>query len=161
MKKSRKGFKAFYYLRVGYIRYVALAVGIINVLTATYYLAIENVPLLKQVFPTFEIYIIFCLAIGIPIMVFTGWLHFKRIGTYAAESFVVWQSYIYNYKWLPGYHAEVFGPAYLAILRAQVKQAKGEKLTDNEISNMKKLEEKLEKLINGGYVGNPPKGAFK
>jgi len=161
MKKSRKGFKTFFYLRIGYVRYVALAVGIINILTVTYYLAIESVPSLKHVFPTFEIYIIFCLAIGIPIVVFTGWLHFKRIGTYSAESFVVWQSYIYNYKWLPGYHKEVFGPAYLAILRAQVKQAKQEKLTDNEISNMKKLEEKLEKLIKGGYVGNPPKGAFK
>ena len=161
MGKQRKGLKIFYYFRLGYATYLALAIGIINILTSTYFLAIESVPILKSLFPSFESYVITAILIGIPVIGISGWFHYKRAGTYSAEISLGYQNDPYSYRWLPGYHQEVYGPSYLAILRANVKRVRGEKLTDDEINNMKKLEEQLTKLINGGYVGNPPKGAFR
>ena len=161
MGKQRKGLRTFYYFRQGYAQYLALGVGIINVLTSTYFLAIERLPTLKSYLPTFEIYIIFCILLGVPLITYFGWFHFKRAGTYSAETSITQQSHPYSYKWAPGYTKEVFGPAYLAILNANVKRLQGLTLTDVEIEHMKKLENELLKLIQGGYAGNPPKGAFR
>lgn len=161
MGKQRKGLRTFYYFRQGYAQYLALGVGIVNVLTSTYFLAIERLPALKSFLPTFEIYVAICILSGIPLMVCFGWLHFKRAGTYSAEISIAQQSSPINYKWIPGYTKEVFGPAYLAILRANIKRLQGDALTNDEIEHMKKLENELLKLIQGGYAGNPPKGAFR
>jgi len=38
-----------------------------------------------------------------------------------------------------------------------IKWSKNEKLTDEEIKNLQNLQEKMNDLINGGYVGNPKK----
>ena len=161
MGKQRKGLRVFYYFRLGYAVYLALAIGVINVLTSTYFLAIEQIPIIKSIFPTFEIYIITAILLGLPIIAFSGYLHFKKAGTYSAELSVSFQNHIFHYKWLPGYHKEVFGPAYLAIFRGTLKRVKSEKLSDNDIQNMKKIEKELQKLIEGGISGNPPKGAFR
>lgn len=160
MGKQRTGLRTFYYFRLGYAQYLAFGVGIVNVLTSTYFLAIDRVPALKSFLPTFEIYIIFCILSGIPLMICFGWLHFKRTGTYSTEISIGQQVSPYNYKWIPGYAKEVFGPAYLAILRANIKRLQGLTLTDAEIEQMKKMENELLKLIQGDHAGNPPKGAF-
>jgi len=99
-------------------------------------------------------------VIGVPLIVLFGWLHYKRIGTYAAEANIVTESTPYSYKLPPGYAKEVYGPAYLAILKLAVKKAQGETLSQEEIESIKKIEDQLSNLINGGYVGNPPKGLF-
>jgi len=161
MGKQRKGLRVFFYFRLGYAVYLALMIGVINVLTSTYFLAIEKVPVIKSIFPTFEIYILTAIAMGIPIIAFSGWFHYKRAGTYSAELSIAQQNHVYNYKWLPGYHKEVFSHAYLAIFRATIKRVKSEKFTDNEIKNMKKIQKDLQNLIDGKHAGNPPKGAFR
>ena len=161
MGKQRKGLRTFYYFRQGYAQYLAFGVGIVNVLTSTYFLAIERLPPLKSYLPTFESYIIFCVILGIPLITYFGWFHFKRAGTYSAETSITQQSNPYNYKLAPGYVKEVFGPVYLSILNANIKRLQGLTLTNDEVEYMKKLENELIKLIQGDYAGNPPKGAFK
>lgn len=161
MKKKSKGFRGFYYFRIGYGTYLAIFIGVINVLTTTYFLAAKQIPWIISIFPTFESYIVFTIVIGIPIIVFSGWLHFKRIGTYAAEVAISQQFSPYNYKFPPGYNKEVYGPAYLAILKLNIKKAKGEKLTEDEIQQILHLENELTKLINDGYAGNPPRGVLE
>jgi len=161
MGKQRQGLRVFFYFRLGYAVYLALGIGVINVLTSTYFLAIEKIPFIKSIFPTFELYIITAIIIGIPIIVFAGWFHYKKAGTYSAELAIAQQNHVYNYKWLPGYHQEVFSHAYLAIFRAAIKRVKSEKLSDEEIQNMNKIEKQLQDLLDGGIAGNPPKGAFR
>lgn len=160
MTTKKNTFKTFFYFRIGYATYLAFAIGIINLLTTSYFLAIKKVPEIMKIFPTFEIYIITIIAIGIPLVTFVGWLHFKRIGTYSAEAAIGQQAFPYNFKYQPGYNKEVFGPAYLEILRINKKKLTGEKLTEDDLKRIKELEEKLENLIDGGYVGNPPKGVL-
>lgn len=160
MAKKKNIFTSFFYFRIGYATYFALFIGIINILTTSYFLAIKKIPHIVNIFPTFEIYVITIISIGIPLVTLVGWIHFKKIGTFSAESEISQQAHPYNFKYQPGYNKQVFGPAYLEILKLNRKKIIGEKLTDNELFRIKEIEKDLEKLINGGYVGNPPKGTM-
>ena len=135
-------------------------VGVINVLTTSYFLSIKKIPTILEIFPTFEIYVLSLVFIAIPIITFVGWIHFKRIGTYSVEAATYQKAYPYNYKLQPGYNKEVFDPAYLAILRLNMKKINDEKLTEDEEKEIMNLESLLTKLIEGGHVGQHPKGAL-
>ena len=107
-----------------------------------------------------EIYFLYCFAIGLPMITIFGWIHFKKIGTFTTETSILFENNPYNYKWLPGFNEEVFSSAYETILRCQEKKLNGKSLSANEINDIKNLEVKLQKLIDGGYVGKPPSGAM-
>jgi len=158
--KSRNAFRGFFYFRTGYAIYFAMMIGVINILTTTYFLAIDKIPSLQIIFPSFEIYLMIVLGTGLPIIVLAGWIHLKRIGTYAAEQNVSAEVQPYNYKLLPGYNKEVIGPFYLQLVRLYIKSAKGQTLNGEEIQKIKSLENSIRNLIEGGYAGKPPKGAF-
>src|SRR5574337_1376613 len=161
MKRKTQGFRLFYYFRIGYATYLAMFIGVANVLTTTYFLAGKKIPWVQHVFPSFEIYVVFCIAIGVPIVVVVGWLHFKKIGTYTQEVAISQQYSPYNYKFPPGYNMEELGPAYIAILQLNIKRLKGEKLSQEELENILSLEKKLKELMKGGFVGTPPKGVLE
>ena len=158
MKKN--AFKTFFYFRIGYATYLAFFIGIVNLLTTSYFLAIKKIPEIIKIFPTFEIYIITVIGIGIPLITFVGWLHFKRVGTFSAEAAIGQQATPYNFMYQPGYNKEVFGPAYLEILKLNKKKIIGQKLSDEDLGVIIDLEKKLQHLIDGGYVGNPPRGTL-
>lgn len=161
MKKKTQGFRLFYYFRIGYATYLAMFIGVANVLTTTYFLAGKKIPWVQQIFPSFEMYVAFCIAVGVPVVVLVGWLHFKKMGTYTQEVAISQQYSPYNYKFPPGFNREVFGPAYLAILQLNIKRLKGEKLSQEELDNILSLEKKLKDLIKGGYAGSPPRGVLE
>ena len=54
--KQRIGFRGWFYFRTGWSTYFVFILAAINTLTVTYFLAIDNYPVLKAVFPTFEQY---------------------------------------------------------------------------------------------------------
>ena len=86
------GFRSWYYFRMGWSTYFAFVFAAVNTLTVTYFLAIENYPILKEVFPTFAIYIIIIAGIGIPLLTFVGYVHFKRTPSYSSESAINYES---------------------------------------------------------------------
>ena len=161
MKKKTQGFRLFYYFRIGYATYLAMFIGVANVLTTTYFLAGKKIPWVQQIFPNFEIYVAVCMAVGVPTVVIVGWLHFKKMGTYTQEVAISQQFSPYNYKFPPGYNREVFAPAYLTILQLNIKRMKGEKLSQEELENILSLEKKLRELMEGGFAGSPPKGVLE
>jgi len=55
--KKTLPFRAWFYFRMGWSAYFAFIMAAVNVLTVTYFLAIENYPSLQVVFPTFVHYI--------------------------------------------------------------------------------------------------------
>ena len=73
-----KGFRGWYYFRMGWSTYFAFIFAAINTLTVTYYLAIEKVPSLVFIFPSFFQYVLILSGIGIPLLVLIGYAHFKR-----------------------------------------------------------------------------------
>ena len=45
------GFRSWFYFRTGWSMYFAFILSAVNTLTVTYYLAVEKVPFLVEIFP--------------------------------------------------------------------------------------------------------------
>ena len=84
--KETLSFRAWFYFRQGYGLYFAFILAGINTLTITYFLAIENYPILKEVFPSFVHYVLILIGIGVPILITVGYLHYKRSPAYRSEA---------------------------------------------------------------------------
>lgn len=160
MKKQRKGLRTLFYFRMGYSTYLVLVLGAVNVLTSTYFLAIDKIPSIKEIFPTFEMYALTAIVIAIPVVTATGYVHYKRIGAHSASRAIAVQNFIFNYRMAPGFTLEAFGPAHRLILRAVLKRANSEKLTEDEIKEIDNIMERLRHLIDGGAVGKYAKGVI-
>ena len=154
MAKNRP-FRAWFYFRQGWTAYFAFIMAAINVLTVTYFLAIDNYPVLQAIFPTFGHYIIIVVSVGVPLLVGVGYIHYKRSQAYVAEADINVEAYPYFYKLQPGWNKEVVFPLYLNMINLMLKMSKNEKLTPDEMKNMSDLQKSLSSLINGGYVGRP------
>ncbi len=151
--KKSLPFRTWFYFRMGWGTYFAFIFAAINTMVVTYYLAIDSVPALKSVFYSFTIYAIVMAIIGIPILVLTGYIHFKKTRAYASETDVVVESNPYNYKLPPGYQKEVFTPLQLVLSKIILKLALNEKPTEAEINKLNELMKQLDFLIQGGVVG--------
>ena len=55
--KTKILFRAWYYFRTGWATYFTFIMASVNTLVVTYYLAIEKIPSLKIIFPTFTNYV--------------------------------------------------------------------------------------------------------
>ena len=96
MHKNSIPFRAWYYFRMGWSTYFAFILAAINTLTVTYFLAIENYPSLKLIFPSFEIYITIIIGVGVPILISIGYAHFKRTQAFKSEIDVMIESNPYQ-----------------------------------------------------------------
>ena len=153
--KKTLPFRALFYFRVGWGTYFAYIMAAINVLTVTYFLAIENYPSLQVIFPTFVHYIATAVGIGVPLLVLVGYAHYKRSVAFRAEAEIEIEANPYWYKAPPGWNKEVVFPLYLNMINLMTKMSKNEKLTPDEIKKISDLQESLSNLIDGGYVGRP------
>ena len=140
---------------MGWSAYFAFIMAAVNVLTVTYFLAIEDYPSLLIVFPTFLHYIVTAVCIGVPTLIFVGYVHYKRSAVFATEVEINYETNPYYYKAAPGWQRDVIFPLYLNMINLMLKMSKNEKLTPDEIKTMSNLQESLSKLIEGGYVGKP------
>ena len=140
---------------MGLSAYFAFIMAAINVLTVTYFLAIDNYPSLQVIFPTFVHYIITAVCIGVPSLVLVGYVHYKRSAAFAAEADINVEANPYWYKAPPGWNKEVVFPLYLNMMNLMIKMSKNEKLTSEEIEKMSDIQKSLSTLIDGGYIGKP------
>src|SRR3972149_5680745 len=90
--KQNIGFRGWFYFRQGWSTYFAFIFAAINTIVVTYYLAIENIPALKLVFPSFYVYLITTASIGIPLLIFIGYAHQKKTSSYKAEADIYYDS---------------------------------------------------------------------
>ena len=96
MGKRNLGFRSWYYFRTGWSTYFAFILAALNTLTVTYFLAIDNYPSLKTIFPSFELYVIIIVSIGIPMLVTIGYILFKRTHAFKSEIDVLIESNPYQ-----------------------------------------------------------------
>ena len=80
------GFRGWFYFRTGWATYFAFVVAAVNALTVTYFLAVENYPVLNSIFPTFFHYVAIVGGIGVPALVLVGYIHFKTLKFLSSES---------------------------------------------------------------------------
>ena len=90
--KSSTGFRGWFYFRMGWSTYFAFILAAINTLTVTYFLAVDNYPALKMIFPSFEIYVLIIISIGVPLLIFVGYSHYKKTKAFRSEMDVLIES---------------------------------------------------------------------
>ena len=143
--KKNIGFRGWYYLRTGWSVYFAFIFAAVNTLTVTYFLAIENYPVLKEIFPSFLHYIVIASVVGIPFLILIGYAHFKRTASFKAEADIMieanphWRRILQN--------TEVLLPSYVALLELVVKLSKNEKLSEDDMNQISNLKNNLDEHI--------------
>jgi hypothetical protein len=90
--KQNMGFRGWFYFRQGWSTYFAFIFAAINTLVVTYYLAIENIPSLQIIFPSFYVYFAFGVLLGIPMLILVGYAHQKRTASYKTEATIYYES---------------------------------------------------------------------
>lgn len=143
---SRLIFRSWFYFRQGWGTYFAFVMAAVNTLTVTYYLAVQKYPLLNNVFPSFLHYVLYAVLIGIPLLTFTGYAHYKKLAAYKAEADIGFESNPYFRRMLV--NSEIIIPLHLKMLALLTKMAKNEKLTAEEIDEIEKLQKELTEHTN-------------
>ena len=90
--RQNVGYRGWFYFRQGWSTYFAFIFAAINTLVVTYYLAIENIPILKTVFPSFYVYMAIVSTLGVPLLIFVGYAHQKKTASYKAEADIFYES---------------------------------------------------------------------
>ena len=138
-------FRSWYYFRMGWSTYFAFILAAINTLTVTYFLAIENYPSLKTVFPSFEVYIVIIVTIGIPLLVIIGYSHYKRTVAFKSEVDVIMESNPYQRRNIV--NLSLIMDSIIMTNQLLVKLSKKEELSTDELNNINKKLEEISKLV--------------
>ena len=137
-------FRAWYYFRMGWSTYFAFILAAINTLTVTYFLAIDNYPSLKSIFPSFETYIVLVVSIGIPLLIFIGYSHFKKTQAFKTEIEILVESNPFLRRQLV--NTENVLRLNLLLTRNLMSELKSKKTDEKEIFELENLINELEKL---------------
>lgn len=140
MKKNLL-FRSWFYFRTGWHTYFAFILAAINTLTVTYFLAVDNYPSLKTVFPSFEIYILIMLSIGIPLLVLVGFVHFKRSRSFKSEVDILVESNPYQKR--NTVNSELNLRLNLKIVSMMLKVSRKENLSEAEIQEITKIYDEI------------------
>ena len=144
MVKKNIWFRSWYYFRTGWSTYFAFILAAINTLTVTYFLAIDNYPVLKAVFPSFEQYIVIIVSIGVPLLVLIGFVHFKRTQAFKSEVDVLIESNPYQRR--NTVNGEVNLRLNLKILAMMLKISRKESFSESEIQEIGELSDEIKNL---------------
>tara|TARA_B110001454_G_scaffold122523_1_gene114365 strand:+ start:9557 stop:10060 length:504 start_codon:yes stop_codon:yes gene_type:complete len=144
------GFRAWYYFRMGWSTYFAFILAAINTLTVTYYLAIENYPTLKAIFPSFEMYIIIIISIGIPLLVTIGFVHYKRTSARKAEVDIGMETNPYQIRLLV--NTELLLKLNMRLIKHMSDLQNGEKIDENNINELQKMHDEIQDFLEDRNV---------
>ena len=145
MAKNNLMFRAWYYFRQGWAIYFAFILAAINTLTVTYFLAIDNYPSLKSVFPSFEQYVVIIAMIGVPILITAGYAHYKKTEGFKSEIDVLIESNPYQRRILV--NTETVLSLQLKLILIIQEMAKNQDLDQNKTDELKKLYEEITAFI--------------
>ena len=140
------GFRGWFYFRTGWATYFAFVVAAVNALTVTFFLAIEEYPSLNVIFPTFFHYVVIVVGVGVPLLVIVGYVHYKKSKSYRAEQDILVEASPHFRRILQ--NTEVLLPSYLKLTELMVKLSENKKLTDKELEEVSKLQQKLSEHID-------------
>ena len=134
-------FRSWFYFRQGWSVYFAFIFAAINTLVVTYFLAIDNYPVLKEIFPTFTVYVTIVVGIGIPMLVGVGYIHFKRSSAFRAERDIGMQADPYFRRILV--NTEIMINAHIKLSELMLKLTSNEQLTEKELEEIQTLQKEL------------------
>jgi len=144
--RNNLGFRGWFYFRQGWSVYFAFIFAAVNTLTVTYFLAIDNYPFLKDVFPSFIHYVAVIVLIGIPLLVLVGYAHYKRTASFKAEADIHIEANPHLRRILT--NSEFMLSMSLQLSELSMKLMNNEKLTSDEMNNLKQLQIEFQKQID-------------
>jgi len=136
------GFRGWFYFRMGWSTYFAFIFAAINTLTVTFYLAIDKYPDLNWLFPTFFHYILIISSIGIPLLIFVGYIHFKRTAARKAEVDISYETDAYKARTLV--NTEIALTLNMKLLDIITKMSKKQELSDEDNQELERIRKKLQ-----------------
>ena len=148
--RNNLGFRGWFYFRQGWSVYFAFIFAAINTLTVTYFLAIENYPVLKEVFPSFIHYIVIVVLVGIPLLVLIGYAHYKRTASFKAEADIHIEANPHMRRIL--INTEFMLSMSLQLSELSMRLMNNEKLTSDEMDRLKHLQKEFQKQIDNRVI---------
>ena len=142
--KKRAPFRAWFLFRQGWSLYFAFILAAVNTLTVTYFLAVEQYPVLVDLFPSFGHYVLVWVVIGVPLLTFVGYIHYRRSPAYTSEVGLTWTSNPYQARNL--INGELSLKLNLALLKITVKSFQNEKFEPEEFEKILRVKKEIEKL---------------
>ena len=138
-------FRAWFYFRNGWSMYFAFIFAAINTLTVTYFLAIERAPALQAIFPSFFQYVAIVSLIGVPLLIGIGYAHWKRTKARKAEVDIGFETNPYQRRIVV--NTEAILRLNLRLMEIIMSSTSGEKLTENEMKEIRVYKDDIENHI--------------
>lgn len=135
------GFRGWFYFRQGWSVYFAFLFAAINTLTVTYYLAIEKIPELQIIFPSFIQYVLIIVSFGIPALILIGYFHYKKTSAYKSEADIHSESNPYMGRMVV--NSEMLIQLNIKLTYLMIKLVNDEKLTKEEFEEINLLQKNL------------------
>ena len=150
--KTGTGFRAWFYFRMGWSTYFVFLLGAVNTLTITYFLAIDNYPVLKNIFPTFEQYVVITMFVGIPMLIMFGYAHYKKTKAYKSEIDVLIESNPYLRR--NTVNAEISIRLNMKLLSLLLKLSKKEQLDKTEYEEIQDMQKTISNFMQKRSFAN-------
>ena len=140
--RENAGFRDWFYFRQGWTTYFAFIFAAINTMVVTYYLAVENIPILQNIFPSFYVYLAITASIGIPLLIFVGYAHQKKTASYKTEADIYYES---NPHSLRTYNdVELLLELNLKLVNLLLLDYEKNNTINDQVNELKKLKEEIE-----------------
>ena len=146
------GFRAWFYFRNGWSMYFAFMFAAINTLTVTYFLAIERVPFLTTIFPSFIHYVVITSSVAIPILILVGYVHYKKSAARKAEIDIMYEVDPYKARTLV--NTEMLLKMNFNLTSMITKMLNDQKPSKEELLELQKSQDKISKFITDRTFGN-------
>ena len=146
------GFRSWYYFRMGWATYFAFIFAAVNTLTVTYFLAIERYPFLSGIFPNFLQYVVIVSAIGVPLLVVIGYIHYKRTVAFKSEVDVIMESNPYQRRNIVNITLVLH--SIIQTNQLLLKLSKNEKLSETEIGEINSKIDEISKFVGSRTFKN-------
>ena len=138
---KNKGFRGWYYFRTGWATYFAFIFAAVNSIVVTYYLAIDNIPVLKEIFPSMTQYLLIMIIIGIPLITISGYFYYKRTPQFKSETDIRFESNPYWNRIL--INSDITLQSHAKFLEILIKKYSDSNFTEMELEKLRQLKNDL------------------
>jgi len=145
------GFRGWFYFRMGWSTYFAFILAAINTLTVTYFLAVSNYPALKIIFPSFEIYVLILISIGVPLLIFIGYCHYKKTKAFRSEMDILVESNPFLRR--TTVNTDIILRFNINLISLVLKLSK-DTISEDELNDMEKIQKEITDLIKNRSLFN-------
>ena len=136
---------------MGWSTYFAFILAAINTLTVTYFLAVSNYPALKIIFPSFEIYVLILISIGVPLLIFIGYCHYKKTKAFRSEMDILVESNPFLRR--TTVNTDIILRFNVNLINLVLKLSK-DTISEDELNDMKKIQKEVTDLIKNRSLFN-------